>query len=79
MRRMMRNTTTEHQPAGHIEVWGGRVEGHGFQVFGYGKDSDDSGTLLLGDNIWAGERDNIFPYDQRYERARNKDIYLIER
>lgn len=64
---------------GHIEVMGGRVEGHGWQAFGHGKGASDSGTLWLGENIWAGECDNIFPYSQRYDKARIPEVYLIER
>lgn len=29
-------------------------------------------------NIWAGERDNIFPYAERFAKARIPEVYLFE-
>lgn len=60
-------------------VTGGRVEGHGYEAFGHGKGADDSGTLKLGVNVYAGDGDRIFPYEERYIQARKADAYLIKR
>lgn len=64
---------------GTIEISGGRVEGHGHEAFGKGSDACDSGKLTPGDSIWAGENVSLFPYAQRYEKARNPIAYLIAR
>ena len=57
---------------------GAAAEGHGAEAFGRGTGKLYSGELVLADSIWAGADGRLFPYNERYGRARITDVYLIE-